>query len=331
MVNYTDVLKNNNSLQQPNLTAVFVGGTNGIGLGALRAFTKHAESPTIYIVGRSQSNLNSLTTSLSTTNKSAKLIPIQVNDLTLVKDASKAASQIAATAPQIDLLVMSPGYLSLRRDESPEGLDRVQAIRFYARMRFVLTLLPLLRKAPAPRVVSVLAGGMEGRLFPDDLLLKDHYSLPAAGDAASSMMTLFLEELARRPGNERVSFVHIYPGIVGGTGLGIKDLGPWATWLLNWTIVPLMRLVGYTMEEAGERVVFAATSDRFKRIAEGENDESGQVQKGSDGKVGSGVYLVQGDSRAVTEGKVLKALKAEGMGQKVYQHTLDELERIEKL
>jgi len=30
MVNYTDVLKNNNSLQQANLTAVFVGGTNGI-------------------------------------------------------------------------------------------------------------------------------------------------------------------------------------------------------------------------------------------------------------------------------------------------------------
>ena len=60
MVNYTDVLKNNNSLQQPSLTAVFVGGTNGIGLGALRAFTKHAESPTIYIIGRSQSNLDSL-------------------------------------------------------------------------------------------------------------------------------------------------------------------------------------------------------------------------------------------------------------------------------
>ena len=91
-------------------------------------------------------------------------------------------------------------------------------------MRFILTLLPLLQKAPMPRVVSVLAGGIKGRLFPNNLLLRDHYSLPAAGDAASSIITLFLKELARRPRNKRVSFIYIYPGIIIGTGLEIKDL-----------------------------------------------------------------------------------------------------------
>ncbi|OCL04846.1 hypothetical protein AOQ84DRAFT_367135, partial [Glonium stellatum] len=173
MVKYAEILKHNTSLTSSSPTAVFVGATNGIGLGALRAFTKHTQSPTIYIVGRNAAALDRLLASLTTLNPSAKLIPIPAPDLTLVATATRAAHAIAATNPaHIDLLVLSPGYLSLRRDESPEGLDRVQAIRFYARMAFVTGLLPLLRAAPAPRVVSVLAGGKEGRLDGADLLLE---------------------------------------------------------------------------------------------------------------------------------------------------------------
>ncbi|OCK84609.1 NAD(P)-binding protein, partial [Lepidopterella palustris CBS 459.81] len=334
MVPYKEIQSNNTSLPQStsNLTAVFVGGTNGIGLGALRALTKHTDSPTIYIVGRSQSSLEKLISELKTLNKTGTFIPVHAADLTLVKDASQAANQIAKDAKKIDLLIMSPGYISAGREESSEELDKVTAIRFYSRMRFLVTLAPLLRASSSPRVITVLASGQEGQLWPDDFRLKDHYSLINAGGASSSMTTLFLEEFAKKPGNEKMSFVHIYPGMVGGTGLKITGLGPWLQRLVDWVVVPLMKLFGYTIEEAGERVLFAATSEKFRRVESGEGvGIQGQgVAKGSDGEAGSGVYLVQGDSSVITGGKALKKLREEGVGEKLYQHTMEELERIEK-
>jgi hypothetical protein len=93
----------------------------------------------------------------------------------------------------VDLLVLSAGYLSAAgRTPTSEALDHLTSIRYYARMLFTTSLLPLLRKAENPRVISVLAGGKEGQLWPDDFLLESHYSLGNAAGAATSMNTLFM-------------------------------------------------------------------------------------------------------------------------------------------
>ncbi|KAF2796615.1 NAD(P)-binding protein [Melanomma pulvis-pyrius CBS 109.77] len=336
MVKYASILSSNSTFfttkAPANLTAVFVGATNGIGLGALRAFAKHTSgtSPTIYIVGRSEKNLTTLTASIATLNPSAKLIPVVANDLTLIKDAQTAANHIASSATRVDLLIMSPGYISLKYDESPEGLDRVQTIRYYARMRFLVTLAPLLRKAPAPRVVTVLGGGGEGALWPEDWALKQHYNIPNAGGAAVSMMTLFLEEFVKQPGNEKIGGVHLAPGIVGGTTLTFAGFPGWAKALVDWIVLPLLKLVGMTIDEAGERVLFAATSPKFPSVkTEGEGEAGAEVEKGSDGKPGSGVYLLRGDSSVVPGNKVLTGFREEKMGEKVWAHTLEKFGEIE--
>jgi NAD(P)-dependent dehydrogenase (short-subunit alcohol dehydrogenase family) len=335
MVKYTDILTSNSSFFSTklpsNLTAVFVGATNGIGLGALRAFAKHTSgtSPTIYIVGRSQKNLDALIASLSAINSSATLIPIIANDLTLIKDAQKAADQIAELAKVgcIDLLIMTPGYISLKYEENGEGLDKVQTIRYYSRMRFLLTLAPLLRKSASPRVVTVLGGGGESKLWPEDWSLKDHYNIPNAGGAAVSMMTLFLEEFVKEPGNEKIGAVHIAPGLVGGTTLTFAGFPSWAQLLVNWIVLPFINLIGMNIEEAGERVLYAATSPKFPS-PKSEAVQT-EVEKGSDGKFGSGVYLVGGKSEVVPGNKVLTEFREEKMGEKVWKHTLEKFDQIE--
>ncbi|KAF2810777.1 uncharacterized protein BDZ99DRAFT_462099 [Mytilinidion resinicola] len=333
MVAIKDILASNTNLSTAlpsSPTAVFVGGTNGIGLGALKAFTNHTTtlSPTIYIVGRSVTSLNTLITSLSALNPSATFIPIQAKDLTLVKDAAAAAAEIASKIEKLDLLIMSPGFVSLHRENTPEGFDTTQAIRFYSRMHFLTTLTPALRKSPSPRVVSVLAGGQEGELFPDDLLLEKNYSLIKAAGQATSLMTLFFEAYKNQPGNEKISLVHLYPGAVGGTGLTIRGLPGFVQFLVNWTVVPLMKLIGQTPKESGERVLYAATSGKFRRAQAGEASEGAELEKGTDGKAGSGVFLVQGDSSVLTENKVLKKYKDEGKADFVYKHTLEQYERL---
>jgi NAD(P)-dependent dehydrogenase (short-subunit alcohol dehydrogenase family) len=311
-------------------TAVFVGGTSGIGLGALRAFTAHTTtlSPTIYIVGRSAKSLDALIASLQNVNSTATFIPVQATDLTLVKDAAKAADEIASKVEKVDFLFMSPGFLSLYRENTPEGFDSTQAIRFYSRMRFLTALTPALRKSSLSRVVSVLAGGQEGELFPDDLLLEKNYSLIKAAGQSASLMTLFFEAYKAQPGNENISLVHLYPGPVGGTGLTIKGLGPWLRTLVDWVIAPVMKLVCATPEQAGARVLYAATSGRFRRVQAGEASEGAELENGTDGAPGSGVFLVQGDSSVVTEGKVLKGYKEAGKAEVVYNHTLEQFEKL---
>lgn len=338
MVALSDIHLNNTSLLTPGSgpTVAFLGATAGIGLATFHAILKNTSSATIYLVTRNASRASTLIANAQKLNTSATIIPVETGDLTLVRDADRAAKQIASQAERLDMVVMSPGYLSFSSapDFSPEGIDRVMSIRFHARMRFLLTLLPLLRKAANPRVISILAGGKEGDLKLDDLAMssKGTYGPLYAAGAAASMTTLFFEELSKKAGNEKIVFVHIFPGLVS-TDLQVRD----SAWILHtlweWLAKPLFRFIGYTAEEAGERVLFAGTSGRFRRVGDPESVRGTMVQEGSEGMLGSGVYVVGEDSEVVKGGgsKVLKKLREKGAGARVWEYMMEEMQRVERL
>ncbi|OCT47056.1 Dehydrogenase/reductase SDR family member 12 [Cladophialophora carrionii] len=375
MVSLSDVHLNNTSLRSAGSgpTVALVGATAGIGLATFHALLKHTSSPTIYLVGRDGSRLDALiaTAQQRHPNPGATIVPIVVvhgDDLTLVRHADAAARQIASLTSRLDLLIMSPGYLSFRSTadfSADEGLDRITSIRYHARMRFLVTLLPALRAAPNPRVISVLAAGKEGPLRLDDLGMTrpETYGPIYAAGAAASMTTLFFEELVATGsstgsgsgngngngndndndnvnvnGNDRIVFVHLFPGLVG-TGLRVLNSG-WALSLLwEWIVRPAFKLFGSTAEDAGERVLFAATSGRFRRVRPEDADglAGTLVQRGSTGVLGSGVYLVGEDSEVVRPPRgakgddLLAELRRQGAGKKVYEYTMAEFERIEKM
>ena len=319
----SEIITSNQSLStssSPNPTAVFVGGTSGIGLGALQALLKHTARPTVYIVGRSLAKLDTLITSLKAEfNKTATLIPIHAADLTFVKDAEQAAAEIASQTQRVDLLILSPGYVTFTgREEHPaEGIDKVTAVRYYSRMAFVLGLQKQLQTAPAPRVISVLAAGQEGTLFTDDLLLREegHYTTGITGTgsgAAAAMNSLFLEYIATQPGWEKTTFAHIFPGLVK-TSLDFRGLSFPFNYLFAYIAQPLIGLVARSLQDAGERVLFVGTSERFGR--------------GSDGNAS---YLVQGDTAIATPTNELVKLRKDGAGKMVYDHTVEVLGRVER-
>lgn len=336
MVSKSDVLNSNESLKSAGsgLVAVFVGATNGIGLATLRALLKHTDSPTVYVIGRSKARVDALIAStLQPLNAAAQIHAVEAADLTLVRDAGKAAEEIKGKVDKVDLLILSPGYLAMGRDESPEGLDRLTSIRFYSRMKFVDVLLPKLREAPHARVITVLAGGQEGKIDPEDMMLAKPgaYGLLSAGALTASLNTLFFEQLAAMAENRKIVFIHLFPGVVSDTGLTIKDAGAVLKFFLDWVASPMMKLFGYTPEECGERVLFAATNGRFRRQKNEDERQQAKgtlIEKGSDGELGSGMYLVQANSSVVVGGSTLKKMREDGMAMKVYHHTMDEFARI---
>ena len=195
-------------------------------------------------------------------------------------------------------------------------------------MQFITNLLPQLNKATSPSVVTVLAGDGAGPVPQDDLSLKNpaNYSVIKAGGAASTYTTLFLERL--HADNPRVSFVHTFPGLVK-TNLWWRDehFSRWTQFFFRWILHPILTPMFYSVDEVGQRTLFAATDERF-RPHHGSDDSSGALQiPGSNGDLGSGVYTLNDKSESVVEKKILPEYRKNGIAEKIVDHTISELHR----
>ena len=150
----------------------------------------------------------------------------------------------------------------------------------------------------------------------------------------SSMVTLALEELARRA--PEVSFIHDYPGFVK-TGIGRQYKGA-AKLLLQASSAMLGPLIFVPEDESGARHVYLATSAKYPSksgLAGGSGSgvplgKNTQVGRGTDGEVGSGVYSVgnNNETAGVKVLKILEKLRYEGVDTKAWEHTMKELKRI---
>jgi NAD(P)-dependent dehydrogenase (short-subunit alcohol dehydrogenase family) len=329
MVSIKSVYASNAQLKasKSGIVAVVVGGTNGIGRAFLTELASSIETSKIYIVGRSEKVLGEIKSDLSSIETSNEYISIQASDLTLISNVEKATKQIAEQEKgKVDILYMSPGYLTLAaRDETTEGLDKLTSIRYYARMRFVLNLLPLLNAAPSPRVVSTLAGGQEGKIFPDDMSLKDpkNYGVASAGNTAATFTTLFFEQIQKQ--NPKISFVHMFPGLVKTNLINAEHFGAVFAFIFNWVILPLVGpFLFLTAKDAGARALYAATNEKFGAA----NEKGAVLEKGSNEVIGSGVYILNENDEALSSDAILAPYRKDGTDKKIYDHTMEEYKRI---
>ncbi|KAL5465109.1 hypothetical protein PMIN06_000848 [Paraphaeosphaeria minitans] len=252
MVDFTTIHASNASLPT-HLTAVFVGGTSGIGLYTLLALARHCKAPKIYIIGRSHAAADSILADLQTINPNGTYTFL-ASDVSLIKNVDAACALIAQKELCINILCLSQGAVSVGR-ETGEGLHLIASLVLHLRTRFILNLLPLLRAAQGvKRVVYVFTGTKEGPLAAAELQMRSVKSPLRARGQAASAVTLLLEEVGRRA--PEVGFVHTYPGFVS-SNIG-RDFGVMAKGL-GWVYVPV--------EESGERNLWLCTSARFAGAA----------------------------------------------------------------
>ncbi|KAJ5962862.1 hypothetical protein N7501_007803 [Penicillium viridicatum] len=326
MVSLETVQNSNSAIKEygPNLVAVFVGGTSGIGESTARAFMKYAVSPRVYLIGRSETRASQIIEDLRALNPDGQIKFIK-GDVSRLQEVDQVCKEIQAKEDKINLLVLSAGILTTKgRDETDEGLDKKLSLHYYSRMRFLYNLLPQLTNAAQgaasgqrslSRVLSVLDGRGNAPLIMNDLSLKDNYSLRNCANHAITMTSLSMEELASS--HPSISFVHAYPGIVKTSIL--RDNGFLMKTALN-ALFFLFSPMTVGLEESGERHAYAGTNPSFApRGSKGGND----TVIGSDGVQGSGSYLVGSDSATVSNQKVLEGYRADGTRASVWKHTLD--------
>ena len=177
-------------------------------------------------------------------------------------------------------------------------------------------LLPLLNASSDARIVSVLSAGQEGILHTSDLGLQD----PKAGYGVFptmkhnvTLMSLAMRELSVQ--NPKVSFIHCDPGMVSTAvhGRWIAGwTGPWAVvgWLMNWTLVPVFHWLGSTPEEAGHVGFYELTNLAFAAQS------------------GTNFFRLSEKAEVLKVNARLKDYEDDGSGPKVWEHTLQVIEKV---
>ncbi|KAH6657821.1 hypothetical protein BKA67DRAFT_656063 [Truncatella angustata] len=311
MVSYEVVKQSNARIASlpKGLVALFIGATSGIGQSALQQFAQHASAPKIYSVARpvSAANHDKMLSSLRESNPSGTYNLITA-DHSLISDIDKAVEVVKQKETKLDLLILSPGFIAFEgRKDTSEGLDPSMTTRYYSRQRAVEQLLPLLDRAVAPRIVSVLAGGMEGQINEGDLDLRDpaNWSFWNSSVHSATMSTLALELFARA--NPRLSVAHWSPGPVDTPGLDrVQKSGMKIS-------DPIM-----SQDEGGARALFVATSDRYAVQAGLVPVPAGLIAaKKTDG----GIFILDPQGESIDNEQVLSDFRKRGVDKKIWDFT----------
>lgn len=328
MVRFSDIRASNaliNDATAPHV-AVFVGGTSGIGQLTIKALVATGASVRVYLVGRKSSEERSkaFIQELHVANPKSEVIWVE-GEISLLAETKRVCEVIKRKETRVDLLFLTAGYAPFGpRKETSEGVEIAQSLEYYSRVLCILQILPLLEAAEAPRVVSVLAGGMEWSRAVDledlDLKKPGNFSGVKAQIQYTAMNTMALEKLAGE--NPSVTFIHSMPGWVstGNVRRG-RDPDSVMAWVVWAFLEPIITLFSFSDDESGQRHLFESTSAAFGGRGV---PWKGRPGVNSLGLQANGLFLASSKCDCSTNARVLPLLREKTQG-KIWEHTLEVL------
>ena len=184
-------------------TAVFVGGTSGIGQAMAQLLATYTNGrANIIIVGRNKATAERIIASFPKPPSPAETGGVTVKhefiqcDASLMSNVRTTVEEIKKRYDKINMLVCTIGYLALSQVITSEGLDESLALRAYARAKFIYELQPLLSKAKAAgedaRAMSVLAAAFDSQVNLEDLDVKN-FSMMNANAMSGSYNDVFVK------------------------------------------------------------------------------------------------------------------------------------------
>lgn len=112
MVSLSEIQASNAQITDSNAprTAIFVGGTAGIGKATLTALLSKGTPIKVYIIGRDQASRKSWLEDLQRSNSQSEIIWLE-GHATLLAEVKKLCVEIKSREDSIDLLFLSAGFL----------------------------------------------------------------------------------------------------------------------------------------------------------------------------------------------------------------------------
>ncbi|PLK27612.1 SDR family NAD(P)-dependent oxidoreductase [Novosphingobium sp. TH158] len=196
-----------------NRIAVITGASAGVGLAAAKALA--AEGWRVIGLGRNAARCAAAEAELRASAPGAEVTMLRA-DLSLMADAARVAKEIAGMVDHVDLLANNAGGMIPEPAVTAEGLEECFAGNHLGPFVLTTRLLPLLLKAPQPRVINTSSDGSEMIPGMNWENLEDPLgSSPGAAYCSGKLANvMFAAELARRHGGQGLLAFSFHPGTV---------------------------------------------------------------------------------------------------------------------
>jgi NAD(P)-dependent dehydrogenase (short-subunit alcohol dehydrogenase family) len=182
---------------QQGKLAIVTGATGGLGYETALALAQHGAE--VILAARNADKGRDALALIRAAVPNANLHFARVDLASLASVAEFSASLLEQGRP-IDLLVNNAGVMALpQRQETVDGFEMQLGVNYLSHYALTSRLLPLLRKAPTPRVVNLSSlMHRSGKIHLDDLQLQRGYTPTRAYGQSKLAMLMFALELQRR-------------------------------------------------------------------------------------------------------------------------------------
>jgi NAD(P)-dependent dehydrogenase (short-subunit alcohol dehydrogenase family) len=174
----------------------------------------------VVLLGRSEERLVRLRDELAARYGDDRF-PVVVADMGSLGSVRSAVDRILATESRLDVVVDNAGAIYPERIEGPDGIEATFAVLVAGPFALLNGLLPLLRRTPRARVISVTSGGMYAQALDlEDLeSRRGTYSGSRAYARAKRAQTALMREAARRLRPDGIACMAMHPGWADTPGL----------------------------------------------------------------------------------------------------------------
>ena len=193
--------------------AVVTGGTSGIGRATATGLA--AAGAMVIVAGRDPARAAEAMRQIAEHAPGASVSYEQM-DLADLASVAAFAGRVSARHDALDILINDAGVMALpHRQATVDGFERQFGVNHLGHFALTSRLLPLLRRAVAPRVVGITSlSHRTGRLDFDDLQAERHYRPWSAYSQSKLAVLMFALELQRRSmaGGWGVTSLAAHPG-----------------------------------------------------------------------------------------------------------------------
>lgn len=187
------------------------GATDGIGLETARELAVLGHEVVLH--GRSEEKAQRARDAIRHAAPEATLHTAHA-DLSDPAAIRLLAQDLAARLPRLDVLINNAGVYMNERRLTRDGFETTLAVNYLAPFLLTHLLLPLLKKSPGPRVVTVSSvAHQSGRIPFDNLNGERHFDAYHAYADSKLAVALFAAELARR--EPWLASNSLHPGVIG--------------------------------------------------------------------------------------------------------------------
>ncbi len=176
--------------------AVVTGATSGLGLQTAKVLAEHGSA--VVVAGRDPGKATAAADVIRSAAPGAQVETAEL-DLASLESVRKAAADLTARFPRLDLLINNAGVMMSPYGLTADGFELQVGTNHLGHFALTGLLLPALLGVRGSRVVTVSSNGHRaGRMDFDNLLSSRHYSRTGAYGRSKLANLMFTYELQRR-------------------------------------------------------------------------------------------------------------------------------------